>query len=66
MSESVPPKRDIKALKGESKVSRIPIKIIPSDPKRKPSWIRAKAPNNPEVVRLKALLRENKLHTVCE
>lgn len=66
MSETAPSKRDIKALKGESKVSRIPIKIIPSDPKRKPKWIRAKAPNNPEVVRLKALLRENNLHTVCE
>jgi lipoic acid synthetase len=59
-------KRDIKALKGESKVSRIPIKIIPSDPKRKPSWIRAKSPGGAEVQRLKALLRENNLHTVCE
>jgi len=66
MTEEVNKKRDIKALKGESKVSRIPVKIIPSDPKRKPAWIRAKAPNNPEVTRLKSLLRENKLHTVCE
>jgi lipoic acid synthetase len=66
MSETVTKKRDIKSLKGESKVSRIPIKIIPSDPKRKPSWIRAKAPNSPEVSRLKNLLRENDLHTVCE
>jgi len=65
MTEKVQ-KRDIKALKGESKVSRIPIKIIPSDPKRKPAWIRAKAPSTPEVARLKALLRENNLHTVCE
>lgn len=59
-------KRDVKALKGESKVSRIPVKIIPSDPKRKPAWIRAKAPSNPEVTRLKSLLRDNNLHTVCE
>ncbi len=67
MSENiVVGKRDIKALKGESKVSRIPIKIIPSDPKRKPAWIRAKSPGGPEVQRLKALLRENNLHTVCE
>jgi len=66
MTEEVNKKRDIKALKGESKVSRIPIKIIPSDPKRKPAWIRAKAPSNPDVIRLKSLLRENKLHTVCE
>ena len=66
MTETVKMKRDVKALKGESKVSRIPIKIIPSDPKRKPAWIRAKAHSNPEVVRLKSLLRENELHTVCE
>jgi lipoic acid synthetase len=66
MTEKVQQRRDVKALKGESKVSRIPIKIIPSDPKRKPSWIRAKAHSNPEVSRLKALLRDNNLHTVCE
>jgi len=66
MTEAVKVKRDVKPLKGESKVSRIPVKIIPTDPKRKPDWIRAKAHSNPEVVRLKALLRENDLHTVCE
>ena len=33
---------------------------------RKPAWIRAKAPTHPNVVRLKALLRERALHTVCE
>ena len=66
MTEQAHKKRDVKALKGESKVSRIPVKIIPSDPKRKPEWIRAKAHSHPEVVRLKALLRENELHTVCE
>ncbi len=53
MSETVKIKRDVSALRGESKVSRIPIKIVPSDPKRKPAWIRAKAPSNPEVIRLK-------------
>ncbi len=66
MTEQAQPKRDVKALKGESKVSRIPIKIIPSDPKRKPTWIRAKTHSNPEVSRLKSLLRDNNLHTVCE
>ena len=66
MTEKVQQRRDVKALKGESKVSRIPIKIIPSDPKRKPSWIRAKTHSNPEVSRLKSLLRDNNLHTVCE
>ncbi len=66
MTEKVQLKRDVSALKGASKVSRIPIKIIPSEPKRKPAWIRAKAPSSPEVIRLKELLRENELHTVCE
>ncbi|MFW5450387.1 MAG: lipoyl synthase [Methylophagaceae bacterium] len=66
MTESVQVKRDIKALKGESKVSRIPIKIEPSKPKRKPKWIRAKAPSTPEVMHLKKLLREHNLHSICE
>lgn len=59
-------KRDIKALKGESKVSRIPIKIVPSEPKSKPTWIRAQAQGHPEVQRIKKMLREQNLHTVCE
>jgi len=54
-------------LKGESKVSRIPIKIVPTvTPLRKPKWIRGRSHNAPEVERLKNLLREQKLHTVCE
>jgi lipoic acid synthetase len=66
MSESTYMKRDVKALKGASKVSRIPIKIEPTDPVRKPDWIRMKAPSHPEVGRIKKLLREHELHTVCE
>jgi lipoic acid synthetase len=57
----------ITSLKGESKVSRIPIKIEPTTTfQRKPAWIRAKSPNTPQVLHLKAVLREHKLHTVCE
>lgn len=53
--------------KGAAKTARIPIKIAPSEPMRKPSWIRVRAPAHPgEVTRLKGLLREHKLHTVCE
>ena len=49
------------------KMARIPIKIEPTEtPLRKPHWIRAKSPATPEVARLKAILRENHLHTVCE
>jgi lipoic acid synthetase len=33
---------------------------------RKPAWLRAGAPNTPEVARLKSILRANHLHTVCE
>ena len=54
-------------LRGAEKVARIPIKVVPStEVKRKPSWIRAKAPTTREVKRLKRVLREQKLVTVCE
>ena len=53
--------------RGAAKVARIPIKIEPTtQPLRKPNWIRAKAPTSPEVARLKSVLREHRLHTVCE
>ncbi len=54
-------------LRGAEKVARIPIKVVPSTKvKRKPSWIRAKAPTTKEVIRLKEILRNQKLVTVCE
>ena len=54
-------------LKGESKTARIPVKVVHVErPLPKPKWIRARSPNSPEVQRLKAILREQKLHTVCE
>jgi len=53
--------------KGAAKTARIPIKVVPQTERvRKPVWIRAKSPANPEVGRLKKLLREHALHTVCE
>ena len=60
-----PPDKD---LRGKLKTSRIPIKVVPSEGPlpRKPDWIRAKAPTDPNVFRLKKLLREKSLHTVCE
>lgn len=33
---------------------------------RKPSWIRAKFPGGPEVEKMKGLMRQQKLHSVCE
>ncbi|HEY0720962.1 MAG TPA: lipoyl synthase, partial [Gammaproteobacteria bacterium] len=54
-------------LKGASKLARIPVQVIvPAQPLRKPPWIRARAPNSPEALRLKAILRQQQLHTVCE
>lgn len=35
-------------------------------PERKPSWLKVRAPGGPNYIRLKHLLREQKLHTVCE
>ena len=56
-----------KKLKGAEKVARIPIKVQqPAEILRKPSWIRAKSPFHPNVKKLKEILREQKLHTVCE
>jgi len=53
--------------RGADKVARIPIKVEPTiTPLRKPKWIRAKSPAHPEVQRLKKILREQRLHTVCE
>lgn len=66
MTETVQGKRDVRALKGESKVARIPIKIEPTQPKRKPEWIRAKSHGDPNVQHIKDMLREHQLHTVCE
>lgn len=54
-------------LKGAEKVARIPIKVEqPAERLRKPNWIRAKSPFHPKVKKLKEVLREQKLHTVCE
>ncbi len=49
------------------KVARIPVKINPTErPQRKPTWIRAQSQARPEVQRIKGILREQGLHTVCE
>jgi len=35
-------------------------------PRRHPDWIKVKAPGSPNYLRLKRLMREKNLHTVCE
>lgn len=53
--------------KGRDKVSRIPVKVVTQEKRLpKPRWIRAKAPTGPVFNRVKNLLREQQLHTVCE
>ena len=67
MSEEVKndPKRGIK-LKGADKTARIPIKVVPLEQKlKKPEWIRAKLPGK-KFFEIKNILREQKMHTVCE
>ena len=54
-------------LRGAEKVRRIPIKVVPTDqPLRKPDWIRIKLTANSEVDRIKGILRQRKLASVCE
>jgi len=54
-------------LTGADKVARIPIKVkTTQEVLRKPSWIRARSPFHPNVKKLKGVLREQKLYTVCE
>ena len=53
--------------RGAAKTARLPVKIeITTRPQRKPPWIRARSPSHPAVSRLKEVLRDNHLHTVCE
>jgi len=52
--------------KGEAKTARIPIKIVPAERLRKPDWIRVKAGSSRRFYEIKQILREHRLHTVCE
>ena len=47
-------------------MSRV-IPLIPSQPRvPKPDWLKVRAPGSPSYLRLKGLMRELNLHTVCE
>ena len=53
--------------KGGSKTARIPIKVIGGGERLpKPPWIRVRAPSSPRFHEIKKILREHRLHTVCE
>ena len=54
-------------LRGADKVRRIPVKVIPTETMpRKPDWIRVRIPANPEISRIKGILRKGNLASVCE
>jgi lipoyl synthase len=53
--------------KSQAKTARIPIKIVPAEVLKKPDWIRVKAGSpSTRFYEIKSILREHKLHTVCE
>ncbi len=52
--------------KGEAKTARNPIKIVAAERLKKPEWIRVKSGNSQRFQEIKHILREHKLHTVCE
>lgn len=54
-------------LRGADKVSRIPVKIIPTEEiPRKPEWLRIKMSPSTKVTEVKERLRKHKLASVCE
>jgi lipoic acid synthetase len=52
--------------KGQAKMARIPIKVVPAAPLAKPDWIRVRLGNGERFQEIKRILREHRLHTVCE
>jgi lipoyl synthase len=62
------PDRELKLQQKRSlKTARIPIKVVAEGPAlRKPEWIRVRAGGGERFAEVKRILREAKLHTVCE
>jgi lipoyl synthase len=56
--------------KGEAKTARVfakyAIKVVAGERLPKPPWIRVRAPSSPRFYEIKKILREHRLHTVCE
>ncbi len=58
---------DVERQRGERKTARIPIKVVPAaEPLRKPDWIRIRLPQGETYAKVKQILRERGMHTVCE
>ena len=66
--DHLPPSRtSSRHQRGHDKVSRIPVKVEPTtELPRKPAWIRARAPQGAGVKRIRRILREHRLASVCE
>ena len=52
--------------KGLAKTARIQIKVVQAAPLAKPDWIRVRLGGGKRFQEIKSILRENRLHTVCE
>ena len=52
--------------KGALKTARIPIKVVAHERLPKPDWIRVRAASGPRFNEIKGILRDAKLHSVCE
>jgi lipoic acid synthetase len=68
-NDNLPPSRSTpdSHQRGKEKLSRIPVKVEPQETSlRKPKWIRAKAPMGKDVSRIRRILREKGLSSVCE
>jgi lipoic acid synthetase len=53
--------------KAQAKTARIPIKVVAAETLKKPDWIRVRAGSpTTRFYEIKQILREHKLHTVCE
>jgi len=53
--------------KAQAKTARIPIKVVQQEPLKKPAWIRVRAATSgSRFADIKRILREARLHTVCE
>ncbi|MCU7851236.1 MAG: lipoyl synthase [Candidatus Thiodiazotropha sp. (ex Monitilora ramsayi)] len=68
-NDNLPPSRNTPEShqRGKSKLSRISVKVEPKETiLRKPKWIRAKAPMGKDVSRIRRILREKGLSSVCE
>jgi lipoic acid synthetase len=68
-NDHLPPSRSTPEThqRGKTKLERIPVKVEPQESlPRKPKWIRAKAPMGKQVSRIRRILREKGLSSVCE